>query len=183
MSIPATDPTGPTGWTRTSGTTGTTDGPTGGAQMIWTAGFRTAVISPYERIQLSQPRGFADQTVRQVLHMAGGGERLRVHLTNRYGQAPLDIAAASIAAGTGTSAAGYLVPERGKATALTFDGADGLTIPPGEEACSDPVDLPVTGGFDLVLSLYLPAETGLATYSHMPMETARIATGDHVLSP
>ena len=46
--------------------------------MIWTAGFRTAVISPYEQIQLTEARGFADQAVRQVLHMAGGGERLRV---------------------------------------------------------------------------------------------------------
>ena len=54
--------------------------------MIWTAGFRTAVISPYEQIQFSEPRGFADETVRQVLHMAGGGERLRVRLTNRYGR-------------------------------------------------------------------------------------------------
>lgn len=56
--------------------------------MIWTAGFRTAVISPYEQIQLTEPRGFADQTVRQVLHMAGGGERLRVRLTNLYGRTP-----------------------------------------------------------------------------------------------
>ena len=31
--------------------------------MIWTAGFRSAVISPYEQIQLTEPRGFADQTV------------------------------------------------------------------------------------------------------------------------
>lgn len=28
--------------------------------MIWTAGFRTAVISPYEQIQLTEPRAFAD---------------------------------------------------------------------------------------------------------------------------
>ena len=27
--------------------------------MIWTAGFRTAVIGPYEQIQLTEPRGFA----------------------------------------------------------------------------------------------------------------------------
>ena len=65
--------------------------------MIWTAGFRTAVISPYEQIKLSEPRGFADQTVRQVLHMAGGGERLRVRLTNRYGRTPLTIGAATVA--------------------------------------------------------------------------------------
>jgi hypothetical protein len=77
--------------------------------MIWTAGFRTAVISPYEQIQLTEPRGFADQTVRQVLHMAGGGERLRVRLTNRYGRTPLTIAAATAAT------------EQSQAAAPTFD--------------------------------------------------------------
>jgi lysophospholipase L1-like esterase len=44
------------------------------------------------------------------------------------------------------------------------------------------VDLPVAAGTDLVLSLYLPAETGLATYSHRPMETAHVARGNHVTS-
>jgi hypothetical protein len=38
--------------------------------MTWTAGFRGAVISPYEGIKFSEPRGFADQTVRQVLRVA-----------------------------------------------------------------------------------------------------------------
>jgi hypothetical protein len=124
--------------------------------MIWTAGFRAAVISPYEQIQLTEPRGFADQTVHQVLHMAGGGERLRVRLTNRYGRTPLTIAAATIAT------------EHGQAT-LTFDGADKHTIPPGKEAACDPIDLPVAPGTDLFLSLYFPDETGLATYSHKPI--------------
>jgi lysophospholipase L1-like esterase len=138
--------------------------------MIWTAGFRSAVISPYEQIQLTEPRGFADQTVRQVLHMAGGGERLRVRLTNRYGRTPLTIAAAAAAT------------EHGRA-ALTFDGAEKLAIPPGEEAAGDPMDLPVAAGADLVLSLYLPEETGLATYSHRPMETAHVVGGNHGTSP
>ncbi|GII27833.1 SGNH/GDSL hydrolase family protein [Planotetraspora mira] len=138
--------------------------------MIWTAGFRTAVISPYGRIQFAEPRGFADQTVRQVLHMAGGGELLRVRLTNRYGRTPLTIAAATAAT------------EHGQAD-LTVDGSARLTIPPGEETVSDPMDLPIASGDDLFLSLYLPEETGPATYSHMPMETAHIVGGNHVTSP
>jgi hypothetical protein len=138
--------------------------------MIWTAGFRTAVISPYEQMQLTEPRGFADQTVRQVLHMAGGGERLRVRLTNRFGRTPVTIAAAMTAT------------EHGQA-ALTFDGAETLTIPPGEDAACDPMDLPVASGADLVLSLYFPEETGLATYSHKPMQTAHIVGANHVTSP
>jgi lysophospholipase L1-like esterase len=137
--------------------------------MIWTAGFRSAVISPYEQIQLTEPRGFADQTVHQVLHMAGGGELLRVRLTNRYGRDPLTIDAARVAT------------EHGQA-ALTFDGAEWLTIPPGGEAASDPVELPVAAGADLFLSLHLPEKTGLATYSHKPMETAQVVPGNHVSS-
>jgi lysophospholipase L1-like esterase len=136
----------------------------------WKAGFRTAVISPYERIKLTEPRGFADQTVRQVLHMAGGGELLRVRLTNLYGRTPLTIAAAAAAT------------EHGQAD-LTVDGAARLVIPPGEEIVSDPMDLSVASGDDLFLSLYLPEETGLATYSHRPMETAHIVGGNHVRSP
>jgi len=78
--------------------------------MIWTAGFRTAVISPYEQIQLTEPRGFADQTVRQVLHMASGGERLGVRLTNRYGRTPLTIAAATAATQQGSPPSPSTVP-------------------------------------------------------------------------
>jgi lysophospholipase L1-like esterase len=138
--------------------------------MMWTAGFRGAVISPYEQIKLSEPRGFANQTVRQVLHMAGGGDRLRVRLTNRYGRTPLTIGAAAAATGH-------------EQVALTFDGAEKLTIAAGEEATSDPVGLSVASGTDLSLSLYLPAETGLATFSQMPVETAHVAGGNHVTSP
>ncbi len=138
-----------------------------GAGMRWVAGFRSAVISPYEQIQFNEPRGFADQTVRQVLHLAGGGEQLRVHLTNRYGRAPLTIGAATVAT------------PRGRAH-LTVDGAGEFAIPPGEEVVSDPVDLPVTAGTDLTLSLYLPGETGLATYSHKPAQTAYILGGNQV---
>ncbi|MBM0232212.1 SGNH/GDSL hydrolase family protein [Micromonospora sp. STR1_7] len=137
--------------------------------MIWTAGFRTAVISPYEQLQFSEPRGFADQTVRQVLHMAGGGEAFRVRLTNRYGRTPLTIAAATVVVGD-------------RQAVLTVGGAERWVIPAGGEAVADPVDLPVAAGADLVVSLYLPERTGLATHSHKPAEVARIAHGNHVTS-
>ncbi|MGC4757016.1 GDSL-type esterase/lipase family protein [Micromonospora trifolii] len=138
--------------------------------MIWTAGFRTGLLSPYEQLQFSEPRSFADQTVRQVLHLAGGGEAFRVRLTNRYGRTPLTIAAATVAVG-------------GQWAALTVGGVERLVIPAGEEAVTDPVDIPVAAGTDLVVSLYLPERTGLATHSHKPAELARIADGNHVTSP
>ncbi|WP_433315260.1 SGNH/GDSL hydrolase family protein [Micromonospora sp. CA-269861] len=135
--------------------------------MIWTAGFRTAVLSPYEQLQFSEPRSFVDQTVRQVLHLAGGGQALRLRLTNRYGRTPLTIGAATVGVG-------------GELVALTVGAAERWVVPAGEEAVTDPVDLPVTAGTDLVVSLYLPERTGLATHSHKPAEVARIAAGNQV---
>ncbi|GGO05004.1 GDSL-type esterase/lipase family protein [Micromonospora parathelypteridis] len=137
--------------------------------MIWAASFRTAVISPYEQLQFSEPRGFADQTVRQVLHLAGGGAALRVRLTNRFGRTPLTIGAATVAVGD-------------RRAVLTVGGAGRWVVPAGGEAVTDQVDLPVVAGDDLVVSLYLPEPTGLATHSHKPAERALIATGEHVTS-
>ncbi|MET8355500.1 GDSL-type esterase/lipase family protein [Micromonospora sp. NPDC005171] len=138
--------------------------------MIWTAGFRTAVISPYDRLQFSEPRSFADQTVRQVLHLAGGGDAFRVRLTNRFGRTPLTVGAATVVVG-------------GRPVALTFDGAAQRVIPAGEEVVTDPVGTPVAAGADLVVSLHLPERTDLATYSHRPAELTRIADGNQVTAP
>ncbi|MCO1595520.1 GDSL-type esterase/lipase family protein [Micromonospora sp. RHAY321] len=102
--------------------------------------------------------------------MAGGGEAFRLRLTNRYGRTPLAIQAATVAVGH-------------RQAVLSFDGAEHCVIPAGEECFSDPVDLPVAAGTDLVVSLYLPERTGLATHSHRPAEVARIADGNHVTSP
>ncbi|MFD6680478.1 GDSL-type esterase/lipase family protein [Micromonospora parva] len=137
--------------------------------MIWAAGFRTAVISPYEQLQFSEPRGFADQTVRQVLHLAGGGAAFRVRLTNLFGRTPLTIGTATVAGGD-------------RRAVLTVGGAGRWVVPAGGEVVTDQVDLPVVAGDDLVVSLYLPEPTGLATHSHKPAERALIAPGEHVTS-
>ncbi|WP_039801259.1 GDSL-type esterase/lipase family protein [Nocardia araoensis] len=139
----------------------------------WIAGFRSAVIRPDEQIKLAESRAFTDQTVRQVLHLAGGGAQLRVRLTNRYGKTPLTIGAARVALRkTGSE----IVAET--EAALRFDGSEQVIVPVGGEVLSDPVDLAVSAGADLALSLYLPGPTGLATFSHQPGETAYIADGN-----
>lgn len=141
----------------------------------WAAGFRSAVISPDEQIKLADSLEFTEQTVRQVLHLAGGGTQLRIRLTNRYGRTPLTVGAARVALRT-TGAEIAAATD----TALRFGGAAQVTIPAGAEVISDPVELTVEAGADLVLSLYLPGPTGLATFSHQPGEIAYIASGNTV---
>ncbi|AHH21604.1 GDSL-like lipase/acylhydrolase family protein [Nocardia nova SH22a] len=139
----------------------------------WLAGFRSAIISPYEQFQLTEPRGFEDRTVRQVLHMAGGGRQLRIRLSNRYGRESLEIGAARIA----LRKTGH-TPIAETDTVVRFGGADRVRIPAGGELISDTVDLAATAGADLLLSLYLPGPTGLATFSHQSMEITYVAAGD-----
>ncbi|WP_171171292.1 SGNH/GDSL hydrolase family protein [Streptomyces sp. I05A-00742] len=144
----------------------------------WVAGFRSAVLSPYEDYQLFPSRGFADQTVRQVLRLAGGGEALRVRLSNRFGKEPLTIGAARLARrteGHGTD------PET--SVPLTFGGEREFTLAAGEEAVSDPVVREVSAGEQYALSLYFPHDTGLATYSVVASETGFVAPGDLTATP
>jgi lysophospholipase L1-like esterase len=138
----------------------------------WVAGFRTGVINPSEQIKLAESRQFSDETVRHVVHMAGGGEAVRVRLTNRYGATPLRIGAARLAQRKTGSAIGT---DR----ELTFGGTAEVIIDAGADLVSDPVDLAVVAGEDLLLSLYIPESTSLATFSHQPGEIAYIVTGDH----
>lgn len=146
----------------------------------WVAGFRSAVLSPYETIQLKSPRGFRDQTLRQILHLDGGGEAVRLQLSNEYGKEPLVIAAARVAvrAGRADAAEPALLP--GTDRPLLFGGADEVTVPVGGVVQSDPVDLAVSAGTDLVLSLYLPEDTGLATFAHTASQNAYTVSGNHV---
>ncbi|WP_067476361.1 GDSL-type esterase/lipase family protein [Nocardia amamiensis] len=139
----------------------------------WLAGFRSAVISPDEEIKLAESRAFTDQTVRQVLRLAGGGAQVRIRLTNRYGKAPLVIGAARVAIRNSGS---EIVAETD--TALRFDGAEQVVIPAGADVVSDPVELTVSAGADLALSLYLPGPTGLATFSQQPGEITYVAAGN-----
>ncbi|WP_043657716.1 GDSL-type esterase/lipase family protein [Nocardia thailandica] len=144
----------------------------------WIAGFRSAVISPYEEIKLAESLSFTDQTVRQILRLAGGGGRIRLALTNRYGTAPLSVGAAGIALRkTGSAQASDT------ARPVLVGGAAEFLIAAGESVVTDPIDLPVATGDDLLLSLYLPGPTGLATFSHQPGEISYVTEGDAVDAP
>lgn len=96
-------------------------------------------------------RPLAAQTVRMVVHPTLSGQRVRVRLANRYGVAPARISHATVAVrATGAAA----VP--GTMRELTFDGAKQVTLRPGADLRSDPVDLAVEAGKDLLVSLHVP---------------------------
>jgi len=120
-----------------------------------------------------KPVAYADQSLRLILRPSLGGERLRVKLSNRYGEQPLVLGNARLAlrqAGAGIQA--------GSDRALSFGGLPGVTLAPHAEVWSDALDLPVPAFAELALSLYLPQPTLASTSHFLAMQTSYVAAGD-----
>jgi lysophospholipase L1-like esterase len=119
-------------------------------------------------------RSFDNQTVRQIAHISAGGSRVRVKLSNQYGVGALIVGSANVALqSTGAS----IVPASNRV--LTFRGQASVVIPEGAVALSDPVNLNVPSNANLSISIYVPQNTGFATYHENGNQTAYIsAAGD-----
>src|SRR5215475_698098 len=104
------------------------------------------------------PTVFNDQTIRMIVRTSLGGRRARITLSNAYGNIPLRIGTAHVAL-RGTESA--IVPNSDRT--LMFNGKSSVAIPPGAQMISDPVDLNVPQLGDLVISVYVPGESGPPT--------------------
>ena len=97
------------------------------------------------------PLPIKGQTLRQIAHVSLGGARVRVVVSNSLGTLPLRIGAAHTALRDK-----YASIIAATDHVLTFGGLPHPTVPPGAVLVSDPVDLTVADGGDLVVDLYLP---------------------------
>jgi lysophospholipase L1-like esterase len=118
---------------------------------------------------------FRNQSVRLIVHTSAGGKKLRIRLSNAYGEQSVAIGRARVA--RRTSAADIdSVSDR----ALTFHGQSSTTIAARSAVVSDPVDLDVPPLSDLAISLFFP-ETAVATTAHtLALQTNYVSaeTGD-----
>lgn len=120
-----------------------------------------------------------NQTVRMVVRTSIGGSRVRIQLSNAFGTAPLRIGSAHIAIRAKDSAA-----VAGSDRALTFSGKPAFLIPAGALAVSDPVSLNLAPSADLLVSVYVPSDTGPATIHSVGLHTTYIAKdGDRTGAP
>ena len=108
--------------------------------------------------------GFNNHTLRMNPRISIGGDRLRVRISNAYGNRPLPIRAARIA-----------LRDKGPATVhgsdrkLTFGGSDGTVIAGGAVQFSDPVDLTVQALADLAGQLPLARRGPGELFDHRPV--------------
>lgn len=89
-------------------------------------------------------------TVRYRITLQAAGTQLRIRLSNEEGVVPLRLSAASIGL-----AADAFAAQPGTLKQLTFGGAPSVSIPAGAPMISDPVNLTVQAGTELVVSAAL----------------------------
>ncbi|WP_432506172.1 SGNH/GDSL hydrolase family protein [Kineococcus arenarius] len=116
-----------------------------------------------------------DQTVRQVVHASIGGASLQVRLTNEFGDTPLVVGEAHVGLRDGSTGTDVLA---GTDRTLTFGGSTSTTVPAGAPLLSDPVQLDLPDGGDLVVSIHLPEATPVTTVHAFPYQDNVVAAGD-----
>jgi lysophospholipase L1-like esterase len=93
----------------------------------------------------------ADVTVRQVVRVSAGGQRIRLRFSNEGGTDPLVLGSVHV----GEAAAdGSIVS--GSDHAVTFAGQLAVVIPAGAPLLSDPIDVATKSLKKLYISIYIP---------------------------
>jgi len=100
------------------------------------------------------PSDLVNLTVRQVVRVSVGGKQLRLRFSNEGGVDPLILADVHVAA---AGANGAIVA--GSDHVVQFGGKQGVAIPAGAPALSDPIDLATKALETLYVSIYLPGPT------------------------
>ena len=110
------------------------------------------------------PTSFSNRTVRQIVRVSIGGNKVRIRLSNEFGTKPVLIGAASIG-----PVGGVRMRCLGK-PAPAIGGSNSIILQPGAPALSDPVQLSVAALSDVAVNLYLPAATDLGTVHQVGLQ-------------
>jgi lysophospholipase L1-like esterase len=125
----------------------------------------------------SQKLIFHNQTLREIVHVSVGGDRLRVRLSNAFGMEPVEIGAAHLALATSQSSTAP-----GSDRPLLFGGRTSVVIPAGAVIVSDPVQLKVSPAANLAISIYLPKDATAGGIHYAAQQTNYIASGNTTAS-
>ena len=125
------------------------------------------------------PVTISNQTVRQIVRVSVGGDRVRVVLSNNFGTAPIEIGAAHVALRDHDA-----LVKASSVKPLTFGGSTTGRIVPGATIVSDAVSLTVPAVSDLVVDLFLPGELGtgpspVTTHNGASQTNYLSAAGNH----
>jgi lysophospholipase L1-like esterase len=147
-----------------------------GSTAHWVGSWAASQQVP-ETQNLLDTEAMRDATLRQIVHLSVGGERLRVRMSNAFGTAPLHLIAVHVARPVSAATAAI---DAGSDTAVTFHGAPDVTIPAGAEYLSDAVAFPVTALSSLAITFHMEQPPTGETGHPGSRATSYVVHGDMV---
>jgi lysophospholipase L1-like esterase len=117
--------------------------------MKWVGSWSTApqLVEPNN---MPPAPGLTNSSIRQVVRVSIGGERVRIRFSNEFSNSPVTIKAARIALSKEGS---EIISKTDKI--LTFSGSTSTTMDAGTILVSDPVVFPINARADVSITLYL----------------------------
>ncbi len=149
------------------------------AEAKWVASWTAPPHAPLGTEGRFAVATFENVTLSQILRVSEGGTQLRIRLSNRYGEAPLEVGEARVVR---IDDAGAEIP--GTSRSVTFGGEAGAFIPRGAPFLSDAVELDVPDLSRLKVEFYLPGSTGPCTCHLTGLDELAVSPpGNHVGKP
>jgi len=143
---------------------------------VWVAtwGASQQIPEPQNALPMDDLR---DATLRQIFHLSIGGSALRVHLSNAFGTEALHFTSVHIARPVSPATAAI---DATSDRALKFAGSADVTVPPGAEFISDPLDFAVKPLSDLAVTFHLDSPPARQTGHPGSRATSYFVHGDFV---
>jgi lysophospholipase L1-like esterase len=148
----------------------------GQSQSRWIGAWASAQQVPEERNALPAA-ALDDATLRQIVRLTIGGDRLRVRISNAFGTTPLQVTAARIARPLSPSGSAI---DPATDRAVTFSGKAWVTVPPGAEYLSDPIAWKAAALSDLAVTIHVDKAPAVQTSHPGSRATSYLAKGDKV---
>ncbi|MGD0251634.1 MAG: SGNH/GDSL hydrolase family protein [Verrucomicrobiota bacterium] len=146
-----------------------------GAIWVGTWGTSPQLAEPRN---LPPPPGLTSNTLRQIVQVSVGGEKLRVRFSNVFGTDPVTLSSIHLALSAGGSAI-----KTGSDKALTFHGKPSVTIPAGESVLSDSFDFDLAPLSDLAVTIHFGGTSAAVTGHPGSRTTSYLQAGDWVSAP
>ena len=118
---------------------------------------------------------FANQTLREIVHISLGGKTVRLRVSNVFGKENLTLAGVHVAVAGKESAI-----EPGTDQGLTFNGRASVTIPANAVVFSDPLAFEAKADSNLAITLFVPGSALGAGIHYSAEQTSYIGAGDQL---
>jgi lysophospholipase L1-like esterase len=149
-----------------------------GPSERWVASWYTAQADYLEGMPPTYPapapKTLSNQTIRQIVYVSAAGNKVRLKLSNLFGDAPVTFDAVTIAANTDRAAS----IDAASAHAVTFNGAASITLAPGTDIASDPVDFAPEPNSSVAISIYVKHVAPIRTVHNLALQRNFVALGD-----